>query len=528
MIMSTFAKNSLNPLSGPIKDEDLKHLLRRCLFGFDHKEFSEFKGKKISDCLDVLLTQSAIPKMLTQEDPDVIDPLVPKGKPWINAPYENEIIDKRRRIYLKSWWVGQIINRDLSLTEKMVLFWHNHFVTQIDSVQDARYSYQYIMLLRKNAIGNFKSLIKEGITNPAMLVYLNGNTNNKDAPNENFSRELLELFTLGKSEDIHYTERDVKEIAKILSGWQDDKEEIKSVFNPSLHDTSDKQFSAFFDHTLIKGRKGLDGKLEVTELVEMIFKKKEVAIYFCKNIYRWFVSSFIDEAILTTVILPLSELLIKSNFDVKPVLKKLLNSEHFFESKFKGCIVKSPVDFFVGVSKQFDINFPEIDSENHLCWIHYNYYLGGLSMFLGDPPSVAGWPAFSQSPKFHQWWINSYTLGFRFQIIESLASSEGMLCNGPKIQFDFLSFSKNFYQFHKIDSFLLATTNFCLAIPLGISSLHQLKQKLIGDKSESQWEETWMKQGIDKNNANLKDSWFHKGLTDFFVTLLNMPEFQMQ
>ena len=525
--MTVVSINNLKPLSRTLQQNDLLHLLRRCLFGIGHKELIAFKGKCLDDCLDVLLTQSPVPLMLAQEDPDLNDPLVPHGQQWINAPWENEDIDKKRRIYLKGWWTGQVINRNYSLTEKMVLFWHNHFVTETEMVHDARYSYRYAIMLRQFALGNFKKLIRTGTTNPAMLVYLNGNTNSKNAPNENYGRELLELFTMGKGNKQNYTEDDVKATARVLTGWKDDKENISVNFHPQLHDTADKKFSTFFGHHIIHGKEGKAGAEETDELMDLIFSKVETAQFVCRNLYRWFVSSHLDKKAETEIIEPLARLFIQNDFEIKPVLRALLSSEHFFDAAFRGCIVKSPVDFFIGASKQFELAMPPLASDSHLCWIHYNFNLGGLGMMIGDPPNVAGWPAFYQAPKYHQWWINTYTLSFRMRLIDDLTSSEGMNCNGPRVKIDLIKFVRRFN--NPVNAALLV--NECLKLMCAVEITQAAKDKLENilqgnEMSKNHWAETW-----NTLNAHPKDAMLIKEVENkleaLFKKIINMPEYQM-
>jgi uncharacterized protein (DUF1800 family) len=409
----------------------------------------------------------------------------------------------------------------------MTLFWHNHFVTEMDIVKDSRYSYRYVALLHTHALGNFKKLIKEGTTNVAMLVYLNGNSNSKTAPNENYARELLELFTLGKTKDVQYTEDDVKAAARVLSGWKDNKETIQAEFHPELHDTGDKQFSSYFNNKIIRGKEGNAGIEEIDELIEMIFLKKETAKFLCRNLYRWLVTSHINETTETEIISPLAEILIAHKFDVVPVLRTLLGSEHFYDAAFKGCIVKSPVDFYVGAIKQFDIAFPQKLSDTHLCWAHIYFNIGGLSMSIGDPPSVAGWPAFYQAPKYHQWWINSYTLGFRMKIADSLYSAEGANCNGPRIKFDFVSFVKQLRNPASVNDLVEECVQLLFAVEISGQAKDKLKAILLsGQKTDYYWKEAW-----EKFVANPKDkmaeSVVESRLNAFFGKILNMPEFQM-
>jgi len=518
---------SLEPYSGNFKKEDLLHLLRRCLFGVGAKDLKHFKDKSISQCLDILLVQSPIPKPLTQEDPDLVDPFVKWGGDWTNAPYENDYLDSRRKFALKGNWAGSIINRDFSLTEKMRLFWHTHFVTELDVVNDARYSYRYIYLLRLHALGNFKKLVREGTTNVAMLVYLNGNTNSKAAPNENYSRELMELFTLGKGDGVNYTEDDVRAGARVLSGWKDNKDTIKSDFHPDLHDTGDKQFSAYFGNKIIKGRTGDDGAQEIDELVNMIFERKEVARFLCRNLYRWFVCAHLDEKIESKIIQPLAEHLVANNYEISAVLRLLLGSEHFFDAAFRGCIVKSPADFFLGAMHQYDVEFPKDVLQEHLSWIQIHAITEGLTMNLGNPPSVAGWPAYYQAPKYHQWWVNSATLGYRRSLVDTFSSPEGVACNGPIIRFDFLPLVSQFEHPENADKLVDEAVQLLCAVSINEAEKGKLRSGLLSSlQSEHYWTDAWNKYTANKEDMMAK-SVVDTRLRTLFIKIMHMPEFQM-
>jgi uncharacterized protein (DUF1800 family) len=523
--MPSVSTYSLAPKGGKLNQEDLLHLLRRSLFGVGHAELLHFHGKTADECMLSLLKQSPLPDKLIQDDPDISDNQVPKGTEWINAPYEDENIDKKRRIYLKGWWVGQILNRDYSLTEKMRLFWHNHFVTEMDIVKDSRYSYRYVVMLRDHALGNFKTLIRQGTTNIAMLAYLNGNNNGKAAPNENYARELMELFTLGKQNNPNYTEDDVKVAARVLTGWKDDKERIAVVFDAAQHDTSDKKFSAFFDNHVIKGR--ADGAAEIDELTDMIFGKIETARFVCRNLYRWFVTSHIDENIERDIITPLARVFMDHNFEIKPVLHTLLCSEHFYDNAFRGCIVKSPVDYLAGLSKQFAIVLPSDLSQYYLCWINYYYDMEGLSMNIGDPPSVAGWPAYYQAPKFYQWWINSYTLGLRKKLIDNFSSLEGLNCNGPKVRIDLLSFVDRFENPGDINALVDDCLKMLMAFGAGAGIREKLKAILLsGQKSDKYWSDAWAHYKSKPDDKEAKEV-LETRLKSFIKAICGLPEYHV-
>jgi uncharacterized protein (DUF1800 family) len=171
--------------------------------------------------------------------------------------------------------------------------------------------YRYNILLRQYALGNFKEMTRAVTMDPAMLKYLNGNANTKKAPDENYGRELQELFTVGKGPGSHYTEADVKAAAHVLTGFRIENKslpDIHGVFDAGRHDENDKQFSDFYQNTTIKGRKGKEGEMELDDLLALIFSQPEVARFICRKLYRFFVYHNIDEETEKTIIEPLAEL----------------------------------------------------------------------------------------------------------------------------------------------------------------------------------------------------------------------------
>jgi hypothetical protein len=532
--MATISSYSLQSYKNKLDDNELLHLLRRSLFGVGHQDLAYFKNKTLSECLQILLKQSPTPSPAIEEYfPEGNDPNIPIGQTWVNAPYGDEEINDRRTTMLHMWWLGQMLNRDFSLTEKMKLFWHNHFVTEIDVVHDSRYSYHYASMLHQHSLGNFKKLIREGTTSPAMLVYLGGNHNFKSAPNENYARELLELFTLGKEYGVQYTEDDVKAAARVLTGWHDDKIKIAGVFDSLQHNTADKRFSAFFNNEVIKGKSGEDGAKETDELIEMIFKKKEVARFVCRNLYRWFVYAHVDDKIEKEIISSLAEIYIKNNFEILPVLRTLLNSEHFFDPVFRGCIVKSPIDFLVGASLQIDVFIylsPEkkyTDLKCHEPWEQYYLSCEDLTQRIGDPPSVAGWPAYYQAPKYHQWWVDSASLSLRKKITDGLSTHEGLLFNGYNLSFDYFSFSKQFPNPENLDGFVKSCVNLMCAVPPNTSTIEQLKGLLVsGMETDYYWGKAWKKIAESPDDNETKGV-LEPRLRMFFAKLLSLPEYQM-
>ena len=213
--------SGLTPYAGTFGNNELIHLLKRTLFGSTKADIDFFKGKTMLQVVDALLTAPASeppPPIKTYPDKTNVTPLetVVAGTTWVNSQ-ENGNFNGERRGSLRSWWIGNMINQDRTIFEKMVLFWHNHFATG-NNENSPILGYFYVKMLRKNALGNFKTFVKEVTFEPQMMRYLNGERNSKSVPDENYARELQELFTLGKGPDSQYTEGDVKAAAKLLTG----------------------------------------------------------------------------------------------------------------------------------------------------------------------------------------------------------------------------------------------------------------------------------------------------------------------
>jgi uncharacterized protein (DUF1800 family) len=265
----------INKYTGTWGSTQAIHLLRRALFGVKQSELDAFKNMSMDNAVDALLNISS-----TQPAPPVnayntgtnIDPDVPAGQTWVNSPISPNYSFQRRRS-VKALWTGLMLE-DATIREKMVLFWHNHFATESETIQVEHYFYKNIATIRKNCLGNFKTLVKEMTIDPGMLRYLNGYLNTKTAPDENYARELQELFTLGKGKDSKYTEDDVKAAARVLTGWRVNNNTLTSYFDSNKHDTGSKQFSSFFGNAVITGKTGTNGANETDELIALDFPTK--------------------------------------------------------------------------------------------------------------------------------------------------------------------------------------------------------------------------------------------------------------
>ena len=285
------------------------------MFGFTRTDINYFKTRTFLQSVDEILNPAAplpdppVKEYNTPNNATIPDPNILQGTTWVNDPNNDGTVNSLRRASFKKWWMGVMINQDRSIREKMTLFWHNHFATETNDISNSQFVYKHHTLLRTNVLGNFKSLTRAVTIDPAMLVYLNGQFNTAKAPDENFGRELQELFCCGKGPDSLYTESDVKAAAQVVTGWRNNTTTLSSYFDATRHDTTNKQFSAFYNNTVIQGKTGVTaGDLELDALIDMIFGTQEVAKYICRRIYRWFVYYDIACTVQANIITPLANL----------------------------------------------------------------------------------------------------------------------------------------------------------------------------------------------------------------------------
>lgn len=510
-------------------ESTLRHLLRRTLFGFKQEDLNAWKGKSMAEVVQLLVSPSPapLPPVNNYNDTSFSDPTVPAGQTWVNAPYDGNA-NGRRNSSLKSWWLGNLLQQTSSVHEKMTLFWHNHFATEAADVNDARYMYRYYSLLRKYALGNFKELVLEITKDPAMLRYLNGYQNNKNAPDENYARELQELFTLGKGPLVFYTEADVRAAARVLTGYTVNTTTISSAFDPNRHDTGNKQFSTFYQNKVILGKTGATGAKETEELIDMLFLQPETALYLSRKLYRFFVYYEIDAATEANVILPMANLFRAKNYEVKPVLELLFSSTHFYDPVNVAGMIKSPLDYCVGLCKEFKMQFPDSSdfANQYLMFDYIRTQSSNMQQNLADPPSVAGWPAYYQAPQFHELWINSDTLPRRNQFMNILLTS-GYTRNGKKIFIDVLTYVNALSSPGNPNLLIRDTVTHLCAIDLTPEVIQFLKGILLsGQSTDSYWTDAWTSYKANPTNVVARNMVLSR-LNSMFSYLMNLPEYQL-
>ncbi|MEY3059673.1 MAG: hypothetical protein RL000_1025 [Bacteroidota bacterium] len=526
---------SLQPFRGQWDDTAARHLLRRTQFGVKLADLKNVKDIGLAASLDNLLNDQLPQPLPPVKDYNpnsavVPDVLITGGQTWVNDPVTDGTINSLRRASFKKWWVGQMLNQQISLREKMTLFWHNHFATESVDIGNAQYLFKHHSFLRKNALGNFKHLVREITTDPAMLVYLNGQNNNKSAPDENYAREIQELFVIGKGKGSGFNESDVKAAARVLTGWRNNAAEIKSLFDPNRHDINDKQFSEFYQNKKIVGRTGVDGgAIELGEMIDMLFATNEVALYLCRRLYVWFIHYQITPEIEEAIIVPLAQAFRQNNYEIKPVLRLLLESEHFFDPMNRGCQIKSPVDMLIGMLREMEVKLPS-DSQyttQYGLWNQLVNYLTNMQQNIGDPPDVSGWKAYYQEPGYYKFWINTDTLPKRIQYLDSLVAI-GYTFGGFKMVVDGVSWIKLFPNPEDPNSLVEALCVHLLGIDISAAHKAQLKTDflLAGQSQDYYWTDAWeLFISTPSNMANTKH--VSTAVTSLIKYLVDLPEYQL-
>ena len=504
------------------------------MFGVKYGEFKKFRGKTLQQAVDAILTVPAsLPNPpLNNYGNLVTDPNVAYGSTWVNAPLD-PAVEFYRKGSVKNWIWGLMANQTPDIQAKMVLFWHNHFAIQFLEIPDSRACYTYTKVLYSHALGNMKDLTRAITIDPAMLFYLNGRLNTKRAPDENYGRELQELFTMGKGPNSKYTEDDVKAAARVLTGWN-----INPLTNPftttflnTNHDTTDKKFSAFYGNTVIKGQSGINaGNTELDDMLTMMFKVDEVALYLCRKLYEFFVYYEIDETVETNVIVPLAKVFRDSGYDVKSVLKTLLSSEHFYDTWNRGCVIKDPITQQAGFCREMELPFP---ASTDYFLLYKMWELGSAfgqltQLHLGDPPNVAGWPAWYQKPMFHRSWINSDTLPKRNQFTDYILLV-GHKVGTYTLLVDPWILTKQLSDPGTPDTLISDTTSFLLPMALSAGQISGLKEILLpGGIPDYNWSDEY-RAATDASDPNHKTALTTatSKLRYLYKAIMNLSEYQL-
>ncbi|MBP9152813.1 MAG: DUF1800 domain-containing protein [Flavobacteriales bacterium] len=363
----------------PWDERRIKHLYRRMGFGTDLATLQAAESLNPQILVDALVNQAV----------NLAPTPAPAWGNWDLSDYSNVNTEGPDQVLE---WYAQFVTDMLTngLRDKLTLFWSNHFVTKLDVYQCPSYMYQYYNLLQVNGLGNFKDFVHAiGISN-AMIVFLNSYENTATSPNENYARELYELFTLGENNG--YTQTDIVETAKALTGWNGFTEYCAPItFNDPNHSHANKTIF------------GQSGDWGYDDVVNILFAQRDaqVAQFICTKLYKYFVSPVPNQSIVDEMV----STFLSSNYEIAPVLKQLFKSDHFFDDDIIGVNIKSPMEMMVTFIIESGFTYDETVINGT------QYYGALLGQELFSPLDVAGWQG-------NHDWINSSTITGRWLIID--------------------------------------------------------------------------------------------------------------
>ncbi|HET7635743.1 MAG TPA: DUF1800 domain-containing protein [Burkholderiales bacterium] len=380
-----------------MRHDDARQLLNRTGFAADLDEIEAFTKLSRNEAVEKLLARTGRPAAtpppawaMTYERPPRLKLLDEDARKRFRRRLREQVIE------LRNWWITEMLTTSSPFTEKMTLFWHNHFTSSIRKVRSPVLMYRQNHLLRHYAFGNFRDFLHVVAKDPAMMIWLDTAADRKRHPNENFSREVMELFTLGLG---HYTQRDVTESARAYTGWSIDRDRGEFVFRPRQHDDGPKTFL------------GRTGNFNGDEVLDIILDQPAVAGFITAKLWRHFVSLNPDPRELQ----PIARRFRESGYDIKVALRGILASDAFYAPRNRAVLFKSPVDFVVGTLRQFRFDVGDATPFSFIC--------ARLGQNLFAPPNVAGWPG-------GEAWINSNTLLARKQFLGRIFRGQERMAAG--------------------------------------------------------------------------------------------------
>jgi len=391
-------QNSLKPIDAAHWDRAAAaHLLRRAAFGGTPAEIDKLAALGAANAVDYLLNYRDIPY---SPAPPKIDPtlLERPDRALLKTLSEQErqqLQEKRRRAdraafeEVRLWWLERLAESPRPLEENMTLFWHGHFTSGMREVRSALFMKEQNELLRRLALDNFRELVLGVSRDRAMLVYLDGNRNHKQHPNENYARELMELFTLGVG---NYTEADVQAAAQAFTGWGFDEDGF--VFRRRDHDYGLKTFL------------GQTGRFDGADVIDIILEQPACPRFLAKKLLEYFVRPDPDKKLVEA----LAHVIRQQKYELKPILRTLLLSQAFYHPRSRGCLIKSPVALVVGTARQLGVTIADLHKAERA--------LTAMGQELMQPPNVKGWDGGTE-------WINTATLFHRYNTVGGLIHGTG-------------------------------------------------------------------------------------------------------
>ncbi|MEE9431705.1 MAG: DUF1800 domain-containing protein [Melioribacteraceae bacterium] len=454
-------------------ESNVKHLLSRAMFGFKREDVTQALTFSLDDFVDNILLGTTLKP-------------IPPGL-WVNQLPDWDNTESNILMYghLGIWQYELMRKQSTSFTEKMVAFLSNHFVSEARKVFIPQFQYKQNALFREYAMGNFKELTKKISIDPAMVIYLDSESNTKNIPNENFGRELMELFTIGIG---NYTEQDIRNAARALTGWYID--DLTTSLDSDLHDSGSKTFM------------GQSGNFDYAKIVDIIFEQNETAKFICRKIYKEFVYYIPDEAVVTE----LANIFRNNNYELKPVFSALFKSEYFYNDSIKASKIKSPYDLIIGMFKQFSITS-----------INYRYIANiseKLQQYIFNAPDVRGWEG-------QRKWISTSLIPLRNSFSDSLFTGKSIveeeednLTGDIGFKVNIIEFARTFSCSEEAEQFVTDVIDYLFLFPINQNTKDRMLQTLLDGSVKEDW-------STHNNGAEAR-------LIKFFKALTRLPEYQLK
>ncbi|MCB9211723.1 MAG: DUF1800 domain-containing protein [Ignavibacteriales bacterium] len=521
----------LEKKSSRLSDDELAFLLRRTTFGFTKEDYQQCKELEIDEILELLFSEYPHPHPPINFEfvPDVFTNL---GDTWVDKPYlKQTFFEQYRKKSLQAWILKVIVQeKGVSIREQMTLFWHNHF--GVSDIVEHKYEYIHNELLRTYAFGNYKELIKKVTIDPAMLRFLSGFENNRKAPNENYARELLELFTIGKGalkgegNYTNYTEGDVRALARALTGWTDvgwyanyKHIPIGAKFQPLSHDPYPVKLSEELGNKTIMP---LFNK-RYEEIIDIIFEKPETSKFICRKLYRWFVDSEISNEIEDVLIEPLAYTLVKNDFEIKPVLYQLFSSKYFYTQIPKISKTKNPLEYVATILRNFPFDIPDNINFEYNFWHQMFNEATSMGMEYFKPPSVAGWKSYYQAPLYYNSWINAATLNNK-QLFCTKFFDQGFKYENSDVKINIKKWLEIYLGELSVDYIVTDLTQRLFAINLGDRRIGDIKRQFLKGLTDESWSQLAKKYIEDED---FEKEQFEANCINGLKYIFSLPEFHL-
>jgi uncharacterized protein (DUF1800 family) len=374
----------------------IQHVFSRAAFGISPAELEKRKGQQVSEAVEELFRESAHFSDLSIVQSDQLEAMTATERKNLTQEERKKRREEKRRSLqdLTIAWTERLWKDPARLRERMTFFWHGHFACRLEAPLALQ---ELNNIHRRHALGSFRDMLMEVSKSPAMLQFLNNQQNRKMHPNENFAREVMELFTLGRG---NYTENDIKEGARAFTGWGFEMPGGQFVFRDKQHDDGEKNFL------------GKTGNFKGEDIITMLLDKKETAVYISRKVYRFFVNDVENESHIQE----LATIFYASGYRIDVLMKKLFSSDWFYDEEHIGVKIKSPVDLLVSMNRMMPVQYENKDG--------LLFFQRSLGQALFFPPNVSGWAGGKS-------WIDSSSLMFRLKA-PSLVLNKGNIDLVPK------------------------------------------------------------------------------------------------